>query len=183
MRFVTLRYKFTKKQWIYWISWIPDQIFWSLDMAWSQTRTIRSKADRNFNPRKFRGKNIQIYVFTLKNLTSHEIFKFTHVFALVKKKLSIISWFLRQCVCQNPVWSHSFSTYLHDFSFELTCKEVVEFDDFKCRVFFLKSKLSSQKLMKEINVVSSALSPHFTSWDYFDFDSQLNWGPNNVHFQ
>jgi hypothetical protein len=69
MRFVTLRYKFTKKQWIYWISWIPDQSFWSLDMAWSQTRTIRSKADRNFNPtRKFRGKNIQNYVFKKKIL-------------------------------------------------------------------------------------------------------------------
>ena len=90
MRFVTLRYKFTKKQWIYWISWIPDQIFWSLDMAWSQTRTIRSKADRNFNPRKFRGKSIQIYVFRI-FFTSHEIFKFTHVFALIEWKSL---WFL-----------------------------------------------------------------------------------------
>ena len=116
MRFVTLRYKFTKKQWIYWISWIPDQIFWSLDMAWSQTRTIRSKADRNFNPRKFRGKNIQFYVFRI-FFTSHEIFKFTHVFALIEWKSL---WFLDSwlvCMGQNPAWSHIFLNLLTRFQF------------------------------------------------------------------
>ena len=116
MRFVTLRYKFTKKQWIYWISWIPDQIFWSMDMAWSQTRTIRSKADRNFNPRKFRGKSIQIYVFRTFFYKSWNIQIYPR-FCIDWVKISMISCFLRPCMGQNPAWSHSFFNLLTRFQF------------------------------------------------------------------
>ena len=118
MRFVTLRYKFTKKQWIYWISWIPDQIFWSLDMAWSQTRTIRSKADRNFNPRKFRGKSIQIYVFRtfLQVMKYSNLPTFLHWLSENLYDFLLLKTMYGSKSCMKSV----FLTYLHDLSFELT---------------------------------------------------------------
>lgn len=180
MRFVTLRYKFTKKQWIYWISWIPDQIFWSLDMAWSQTRTIRSKADRNFNPRKFRGKSIQIYVFRF-FFTSHEIFKFIHVFALIEWKSL---WFLDskdhvKILYEGTVFKLTYTILVFSLLVKRSLNLMISNADFSS----WNQNCQVRSWWTEINVVSSALSPHFTSWDCFDFDSQLNWGPNNVHFQ